>query len=152
MAKNNFHIPGYKGYIPGDKPENDNLGLTFTNLTRRAFTKERLDDKVNAFASTGFNAKKIPRQDATFQAVNNRFGKMTLPISHPCVWDTKQTTTFRETFGNPRFKQRLNLRQKNCYMDRVDFDNSLKLPKHGSGAITESGFATAMNFFDGSTW
>ena len=37
-------------------------------------------------------------------------------------------------------------------MDKIDFDNSMKLPPKGKGTITASGFATAMNFFDGSTW
>ena len=85
-------------------------------------------------------------------AIHNRYGKSTLPISHPCVWDSQQTTTTRDTFSNPRFKQRLNLRQKISYMDKIDFDNNLKLPSKGTGSATASGFATAMNFFDGSTW
>jgi hypothetical protein len=53
VAKKNFHIPSYQGYIPGDKPENDHLGLTFTSLTRKSYTKERLDLHDNHFASTG---------------------------------------------------------------------------------------------------
>lgn len=54
MAKKNFHIPGYKGFLPGDKPENDHLGLTYTNLSRKSFTKARLDTLDNSFASTGY--------------------------------------------------------------------------------------------------
>lgn len=53
MANKNFHIPGYKGYVPGDKPENDHLGLTYTSLTRKSYTKARLDRVDNVFASTG---------------------------------------------------------------------------------------------------
>ena len=85
-------------------------------------------------------------------AIQNKYGKSTIPISHPCVWDTKMTTTTRETFSNPRFKPRNNLRQKISYMDKVDHDNSMKGPVKGLGNVTASGFATAMNFFDGSTW
>jgi hypothetical protein len=87
-------------------------------------------------------------------AIHNRYGKTTLPISHPCVWDTKATTTTREAFSNPRFKQRVNLRSRITYKDSplVDFDNALKTPAAGSGATMASGFGTAMNFFDGTTW
>ena len=46
----------------------------------------------------------------------------------------------------------MNLRAKNSYADKVDFDNSMKLPPKGKAKITASGFATAMNFFDGTTW
>jgi hypothetical protein len=62
------------------------------------------------------------------------------------------TTTTRETFSNPRFKQRNNLREKISYMDGIDFDPSMKPPLKGKGAVTASGFYTAMNFFDGTTW
>jgi hypothetical protein len=37
-------------------------------------------------------------------------------------------------------------------MDKIDHDNSMKVPVKGLGNVTASGFATAMNFFDGSTW
>ena len=53
VSKKNFHIPGYQGYVPADKAENDKLGLTYAQLTRRCFTKERLDDAENPFATTG---------------------------------------------------------------------------------------------------
>lgn len=99
-----------------------------------------------------FNATRIPRTDSTMHAIHNRYGKTTLPISHPCVHDTKITTTTRETFSNPRFKPRNNLRQKITYKSGFDHDNSMKPPKAGKAAITESGFYTAMNFFDGTTW
>ena len=85
-------------------------------------------------------------------AIHNRYGKSTLPLSHPCVWDRAVTTTTRDTFSNPRFKQRNNLRAKISYMDKIDFDNTIKTPQNGQGNVTASGFATAMNFFDGSTW
>ena len=87
-------------------------------------------------------------------AIHNRYGKTTLPVTHPCVWDNKlAATTTRETFGNPRFKPRNNLRQKITYMDKgIDHDNTMKLPPKGKGAVLASGFGTAMNFFDGSTW
>jgi hypothetical protein len=85
-------------------------------------------------------------------AIHNRYGKTTMPVNHPCVWEATPSTTTRDTFSNPRFKQRMNLRQKISYMDKIDFDNSMKLPPKGKGKVTASGFATAMNFFDGSTW
>ena len=38
-------------------------------------------------------------------------------------------------------------------MDKIDFDNTMALPANrGKANVTASGFATAMNFFDGSTW
>lgn len=85
-------------------------------------------------------------------AIHNRYGKTTLPVTHPCVHDTQITTTTRETFSNPRFKPRNNLRQKITYKSGFDHDNSMKPPKAGKAAVTASGFYTAMNFFDGSTW
>lgn len=85
-------------------------------------------------------------------AIHNRYGKPTLPVTHPCVWDNKMTTTTRESFSNPRFKPRCNLRQLISYKSGVDHDNTMKPPKAGKAAVTASGFFTAMNFFDGTTW
>ena len=55
VAKKNSAIPGYKGYVPGQQPESDQLGETFTQMSRRSFTKQRLDLKPNLFASTGYS-------------------------------------------------------------------------------------------------
>jgi hypothetical protein len=85
-------------------------------------------------------------------AIHNRYGKPTLPVTHPCVWDNKMTTTTRESFSNPRFKPRCNLRQLISYKSGIDHDNTMKPPKAGKAAVTASGFFTAMNFFDGTTW
>jgi hypothetical protein len=32
------------------------------------------------------------------------------------------------------------------------FDNTMRTTKRGKGNVTASGFATAMTFFDGTTW
>jgi hypothetical protein len=85
-------------------------------------------------------------------AIHNRYGKTTLPITHPCVQNPEMTTTTRETFSNPRFKPRNNLRQKITYKSGFDHDNSMKPPIAGKAAVTASGFFQAMNFFDGTTW
>ena len=37
---------GVLGYVPGAKPDNA-LGETFTTISRRCFTRERLDTKPN---------------------------------------------------------------------------------------------------------
>ena len=46
IQNKNHAIPGYKGYVPGAKPDNA-LGETFTTISRRCFTRERLDTKPN---------------------------------------------------------------------------------------------------------
>lgn len=37
-------MPGYQGYVPSKGPDNE-LGGTFTTLSRRCFTRERLDNR-----------------------------------------------------------------------------------------------------------
>lgn len=37
-------------------------------------------------------------------------------------------------------------------MNDTDFDNAMRQSARGLGKVTASGFATAMTFFDGSTW
>ena len=53
MANKSYAIPNYQGYIPMKNPESE-LGKSITTVSRRCFTKDRLDHKTsNIFATTG---------------------------------------------------------------------------------------------------
>ena len=45
-------MPKYAGFIPGVKGESL-MGKTNTELSRQAFRKDILDNKVNMYSSTG---------------------------------------------------------------------------------------------------
>ena len=46
-------MPGYTGFVPGVKTGNL-IGKTYTEHTRDMLTKEKLDDRSNVFATTGY--------------------------------------------------------------------------------------------------
>ena len=45
-------IPGYKGYVPGLKVE-QNVGKRFAEQSREVLTKTNMDDREALLASTG---------------------------------------------------------------------------------------------------
>ncbi len=100
VEKKNFAIPKYQGYIPGSAANNE-LGRCFTKVTRRCFDAEKLDNKPNLFASTGFNFKTLTRTDSTLEAWTYKHGKGTMPRPHPCQNEGQWSTTARKCFQKP---------------------------------------------------
>jgi hypothetical protein len=45
-------IPGYQGFVPGLQ-NSSIIGKTYTETTREALRKEKLDDRRQFFSSTG---------------------------------------------------------------------------------------------------
>jgi hypothetical protein len=56
-------IPGYAGYVPKVKVNNQYLGKRITEQSRDVLKPECIDTPVNNFSTTGFNAKLIPKDD-----------------------------------------------------------------------------------------
>lgn len=100
------------------------LGQRYTEATREALKKERIDDRKATFSSTGFNSIKIPVQDATLHAVSRRYGKETLMDTAPNykpdgIW----TTNFRSTIQSPTTLNKGNWREREA---GITFDHESK--------------------------
>jgi len=77
-------IPGYGGYRPNIKA-NVHIGKTVTEQSREVFKPSVLDAQANNFATTGFNASLIPKEDETREATSRRYGTKTNFLNHPCI-------------------------------------------------------------------
>ena len=74
VDKKAYAIPKYGGYVPTKIPNNE-LGKTYTKISRRCFLKDKIDNKPNFYATTGFNFKTLPREDETLGAWTHKYGK-----------------------------------------------------------------------------
>jgi hypothetical protein len=101
------------------------LGKTLTEQSREVFNSKTLDEPENAFASTGFNHRKISKVDQQLHANSRRYGTETQlrsasnhqPIDY-------FTTTNRSSFFSPVTLHRPNWRQRD---NSVKFDDSRTL-------------------------
>lgn len=141
-------MPNYQGYIPG-KDSNNELGRTFSKVTRKCFDQAKLDNKPFMFSTTGFNQSKLPRTDSTLFASTHKYGKCTLQPTHPCVDDKNWTTTARNSWRKPVEHNKPTSR-RNGTQSQVKFDNGLLASYRPS--TTASGFGTGMKLFDGHNW
>lgn len=71
-------VPGYQGYVPNLKA-NQLLQKRYTEQSRDVLARNRIDEKSQTMASTGFNAIHIPKTDETLNATSRRYGTRTEP-------------------------------------------------------------------------
>jgi hypothetical protein len=77
-------------------------------------------------ASTGFNAKFIPKHDDTLESTSRRYGTRTMPGTHPANHSkyAPNETTFRSSFINPNSQPRSVFRTRD---PAIEFSTERKL-------------------------
>ena len=97
-------IPKYAGYVPSIKPDG-HIKKRITEQSRDVLKRELLDDPPRLLASTGFNQKWIPKHDVTLESTCKRYGRQTMPETHPSNNPTDKdptATTFRASYRHPK--------------------------------------------------
>jgi len=114
-------------------------GSRYTEATREALRKERIDESKQTFSSTGFNSIKIPVQDATLHAISRRYGKETQMDTAPNYKPNGWTTNFRSTFHSPTTENKGNWRTREAGQI-FDYDSQTltKTPAYNSGFTQNS--------------
>ncbi len=151
MARKSTVFPGYQGYVPRLKVNNHHLGKTLTEQSREVFNEQTLDRPENAFASTGFNHRRISRVDEQLHANSRRYGTETMlrtasnhqPIDY-------FTTTTRSSFLSPAAHCRPNWRDRD---NTVKFDNSqVQRIRNLTSDKLASGYSSNRQHWDGTSW
>ena len=88
----------------------------------------KIDDRKQAFSSTGFNSVKIPKQDMTLHAVSRRYGKETMLDTAPNFKQEYWTTNFRSTIQSPQSQYKVNWRTREPGMD-LDHESAVAAKK-----------------------
>lgn len=143
-------IPGYQGYVPRIKVNNQYLGKRITEQSREVYKEDVLDKPANAFSTTGFNAKLIPKEDASMEVRSRRYGTRTMfdtAANHRP--DDYATTTTRASFLSPKQHDRPNWRTRE---NSIAFDASAKLRVHKRSDSLASGYGSNRQAWDGTTW
>lgn len=143
-------IPGYAGYVPRVKVNNQFLGKRVTEQAREVFKPEVLDVPENNFSTTGFNASQIPRADASLHATSRRYGTRTMMDSAPNHQPIDYfTTTTRASFKSPSVHDKPNWRGRD---PNVAFENSAKLIIKQRSNTLCSGYESNRQLWDGESW
>lgn len=143
-------IPGYAGYVPKVKVNNQYLGKRMTEQSRDVFKPEVIDNPGNNFSTTGFNAKLIPKDDATMEVRSRRYGTRTMfntAANHQP--EDYFTTTTRASYLSPKNHDKPNWRGRD---GGAAFENSAKLMVHKRSDSLASGYGSNRQEWDGSTW
>jgi hypothetical protein len=77
LPPKNKAIPGYMGYIPGEKSENC-FGKSFSKISKSRFQKGSLRKNTTGLSTTGYNWKKFNFGDMTLDAMSQKYGKQGL--------------------------------------------------------------------------
>lgn len=111
-------IPKYQGYVPSLKADS-HLQKRITEQSREVLNRQFLDDVPQTMASTGFNAKFIPKHDDTLESTSRRYGTRTMPSTHPANHSkyAPNETTFRASYLNPKAQPRSVFRSRNPEME-----------------------------------
>ena len=145
-ANKNTVVPGYAGYLPGVKPNNI-FSKTYAKVSRKSLNRENVEKGPSVFASTGFNAKIIPRQDETLHCVHHKYGKTTIMDTHPAIKGDIYNTTTAKTYRHPRNRHHPNWRSR---VKHEDFDPSSR--RSTSPCTRASGYVMNSTLFDGTGW
>lgn len=144
-------IPGYQGYRPQIAQNNHHLGKTLAEQAREVFTNQTLDSHKNAFSSTGFNSRTIPKTDMELHATSRRYGTETQVRSasnvHPIDY---RTTTFRASYFKPCDLEKNNWRSRDASV-RFENTNTLNMMPLQSGKLA-SGYSSNRQHWDGTYW
>lgn len=151
VEKKSTVIPGYAGYRPRIHVNNHHLGKTLAEQAREVFNNRTLDEPINKFSTTGFNAQIMPKTDAELHATSRRFGTETQVRSasnhHPLDY---KTTTFRASYFSPANVEKNNWRSRDS---SVKFENTrtLNMAPLQSDKLA-SGYSANRQHWDGTFW
>jgi len=122
--------------------------MRFTEETRSNLRRDRLDDKLNLIATTGFNISKLPKTDANLDAWTHKHGKGTILSTSPNLAPYKQFRSNSQfSFASPKKLPRPTWRARNVE-DMFDKESRTQVKDKMNG----SGFGNSFNLFDGTGW
>jgi len=126
------------------------LGKRVTEQSRDVLREDIIDKASNNFATTGFNASLIPKEDVSMEVRSRRFGTRTMfntAANHQP--DDYAMTTTRASYLSPKQHDKPNFRTR----DNVSvFENSAKLQVAKRSNNHSSGYESNRQLWDGDSW